>query len=93
MLPSAAPWGSVSAAGWKVPKPEFTMHTVALRVKAGADSFPCPSRQAAQQQHHYLVACSPYCFAVMPTTHTQGSAYGSDSGAQQWDKPQCMSFA
>lgn len=59
MLPSAVLWGSVSLAGWKVPKPAFTMHAVVLRVEAGADSFPCPSTQAAQQQHCYLVSLSP----------------------------------
>lgn len=61
MLPSTVPWGSVSVKGWKVPKPQFTMHMMALRVEAGADSFPCPSRQAAQQHHRdllTLVLCS-----------------------------------
>jgi len=44
ILPSAVPWGSVRVGEWMVPKPEFTMYAMALRVMVGADSFSCPSR-------------------------------------------------
>lgn len=62
-----APQGLCTCGRMEGPKPEFTMATMVLRVKVGADSCPCPSRPCSAAP-----VLGALLTLVLPTTPTQG---------------------